>query len=88
MVDAMTETASTSVEGQSMHTLCEDIFGYIHQQPSTTLYKAPAAEGQTRGAASYFCRTLPSNPGNWKKSNKARLTSFNVCTPSIQCLVT
>ena len=33
------------------------------------LHEAPAAEGQTREAVSYFCRTLLSNTGDWKKCN-------------------
>ena len=87
MVDTMIEAASPSIEGQNIHRSCEKIFGYIHWQPNATLHKAPVAEGQTREAASYFHRTLLSNPGNWKKYNGARLTSFNVRTPSIQCLI-
>ena len=67
MVDAMTEAASPTGERQSMSRPCEKIFGYPHRQLSDTLYKAPAAEGQTREAVSYFCRTLLSNLGNWKK---------------------
>ena len=88
MVDALTEAANIILEEQSMCRLCEEIFEYTHQQLSAILHKAPAAKGQTRKAASYFYRTLLSNPGNWKKCNEARLTSFNVCTPSIQCLIT
>ena len=64
MVDAVTEAASISVEGQSTHKSCKEIFGYTHWQPSATLQKAPAAKGQTREAMSYFYKTLLSNPGN------------------------
>ena len=83
VLDTMAEAASTSLEGQGMCRSCEEIFRYTCEQPSATLHDAPAAEGQTREAALYFCRTLPSNPGNWKKCNEARLTSFNIHTPSI-----
>ena len=83
VVDATTEAARPSRERQIIHRPCEKIFGYTHQWPSATLHKAPAAKGQTRDATSYFHRALPSNPGNQKKCNEARLTSFNVHTPSI-----
>ena len=88
VVDIMTYAASTSGEGQSTRRSYEKIFRYKYRQLSATTLKAPAGEGQTREAASYFCWTLLSNPGNWKKCNEARLTSFNVCTPSTQCLIT
>ena len=45
MVDATTEAASISIEGQSMHAeSCEEIFRYTCWQPSTTLHKATAAK--------------------------------------------
>ena len=73
MVDLMTEAASSSGEGQSMHRLYEKIFAYTHQQLSATLHEAPAAERETREAASYFYRTLLSNPGDWKNTIKLDL---------------
>ena len=88
VVGPMTEAASLSREGQSTCKLCEKIFRYTCWQISATLYKAPAAKGQTGEAMSYFHSTLLSNPGNQKKCNEARLTSFNIHTPSIQCLIT
>ena len=60
---------------------CEKIFGYPCWQLSAPLHKAPATEGQAREALAYFCRTLLSNLGNWKKCNEARFTSFNIRTP-------
>ena len=83
MVEATIEAVSSSRERQSTRRSCEKIFGHTHWRQGATLHEAPSAKGQTREAASYFCRTLPSDPGNWKKCSEARLTSFYVRTPSI-----
>ena len=83
MKEVMKEAVSPSRERQSTCRPCEKIFGDTCWQQGATLYEAPAAKGQTRAATSYFCRTLPSNPGNQKKCHKATLTSFHIHTPSI-----
>ena len=83
MVKTTTEAASLGREEQSTHGLCDKIFRYPHRQLSAPLYEVPVAEGQAREAATYFCRTLPSNLRDWKKCNEARFTSFNFCIPSV-----
>ena len=61
IVRTVTEAASPSGEGQSMHGPCENIFGYPHRQICAPPHEAPVAEGQAREAVNYFYMTLLSN---------------------------
>ena len=79
----MTEAASPGGEGQSIYKPCEKIFGYPHWQLHAPLYETLVAEKQAREVVSYFCNTLPSNSGDWKKHLEARFTSFYICIPHV-----
>ena len=84
VVEAMTEAALAQAEkDKALHRSCEKIFGHTCWRQGATLHEAPAAKGQTREATSYFCRTLLSDLGDWKKCSEARVTGFHVRTPII-----
>ena len=86
MVRTMAEATNLGGEGQSMSGAREEIFRYSYGRSSIPLYKAFAAEGQAKKTVSHHCRPCPSVLRNRKKYHEARLASFYVCTPSIQCL--
>ena len=66
-LEATTEAASPSGERQSTSRLCEkNLQIYTLMTRWLLSHEAPEAKGQTREAMSYFYRTFPSNPGNWK----------------------